>query len=528
MVAVTDQSQNQNQNPAAYPFVKNKPAGWAPCQERALEQLLAMVRARAPFIELRSPPGRGHGVTTVLRALASALGEKAAVLGVSTTLGAEHPEKVLFEQAMKHLDAGAVVIIDDADVATRPTKVRASRNAGDNFKGVGNFAFEEPSEPMRLLKSLRDEAEKKEGIVVFSTVEEGHTRYMQEPLVVRMQGAGKEDLGAVLDALLPGVDAKKLLERLPSLPAISEVRSAVHRAASAAAGGTLGLEQLSAALRANLSSDAAVAAEEVEHIELAELPGMKKILQSLEKHLLYPILNPAEAKRQGLVPKRGVLLHGPPGTGKTTIGRALAHRLQGRFFMIRELLLYKDIFEVFAQAKAVAPSVVFFDDIDVLLGGINGLTEGARGHDLTRFLLSQMDGLCTTPEAQVIVVMAAADAKFLPPAILRSGRIELWLKTEKPGPRDRKAMLQRYVEKGQALADPDAPELLRAPLELDELTNLCDNLVPADLRRLVSDARNAAAADGAKKTGGEYLKEAALDLVAMKADVEGLINGMYS
>merc|ERR1719224_355827 len=104
---------------------------------------------------------------------------------------------------------------------------------------------------------------------------------------------------------------------------------------------------------------------------------------------------------------------------------------------------------------------------------MNGLVGGPRAHDLTRFLLSQMDGLCTTAETQVVVVMAAADAKFLPPAILRSGRIELWLKTDKPKPRERKAILQQYIDKSQKAAAAEAHDLLRAPLDLEEVSSAC-------------------------------------------------------
>jgi len=501
----------------------------APCQQRALDELLAVSKAGAVLVELRSPAGRGHGITTVLRALASALGEKAALLDISATLGAAHPEQALFKGAAELLDEGKLVIIDDADLAAGPGKLRASRNAGDQFRGAGNFAFEDHSEPMRLLKALQDYADCRAGTVVFSTVEEGHARYMQGPLTVRLEAARGEDLRAVLATLLPGVEAGGLLERLPVWPPIAEFRCAVQRARALAlaAGGPVSAGNLEGALRANSPADSAVKAEEVELIELEKLPGMAKIVRSLETHVLFPILNPQVAKQQGLTPKRGVLLYGPPGTGKTTVGRALAHRLQGRFFMIRELLLYKEIFEVFAQARAVAPSVVFFDDIDVLLGGLNGLVEGARGHDLTRFLLSQMDGLCTNTEAQVVVVMAAADAKFLPPAILRSGRIELWLKTETPKAKDRRAMLQHYVDAAARSQGEGGTELLRPPLGLEEVVRASEDFVPADIRRIVSDARNAAAADGAKKAGEAYLGDAAKDLRAMKDDVEGLIGRMY-
>jgi len=500
----------------------------APCQERALQKLSRAIDTRVPVIELRSPCGRGHGITTVLKALAILQKQPGVFLGVSSTLGADYPEKTLFDAAQSILKEGGMVILDDADVASRPEKMRASRNAGENFQGAGNYAFEDASQPLRLLKSLKDEAEASGGILVFSTVEEGHARYIQEPFVVRLESAKAEDVTAILTTLVPHIHSHEILSKLAVVPSISEVTSAVLRAMSENQDGELSSDHLIAAARSNLSNEAAVLPEDVERIDLAELPSLRKAVQKLETHVLFPLLNPVEAKQQALMPKRGVLLHGPPGTGKTTIGRALAHRLQGRFFMIKQLLLYKEIFEVFQQARSVAPSVVFFDDIDVLLGGWAGVTGGPRAHDLTRFLLSQMDGLCTTAETQVVVVMAAADAKFLPPAILRSGRIELWLKTEKPKPKEQIGILQHYVEKSHRSAAPDAPQLLAEPLNLNEVVSACEGFVPADLRRLVSDARNAAMADGMRHSGGHYLQEAASDLRAMKDDVEGLVGRMYS
>jgi len=498
-----------------------------PCQQKALASLLAAVNANFPLVELRSAPGRGHGITTLLRRLLAEMPKGGSFFGVGDTLGCDHPEDALFQKAIQHLQPGAVVVIDDLDIATRPEKVRASRNAGENFQGAGQWAFEDATQPLRCLKALKDAAEKCGATVVFSTVEEGHVRYMHIPQIVRLDAAQKEDVEAFLSILVPDIDASNLLQRMPSVPTVAEMKSVVLKS-SCHADGAINIPDLIAAARDRQSIDAAVSPEEVESVDLAGLPGLKDIANKLETHVLYPLLHQEQAQKQGLLPKRGVLLYGPPGTGKTTVGRALAHRLKGRFFMIRELLLFKDIFEVFEQAKSVAPSVVFFDDIDMLIGGWNGLAGGARSLDLIRFLLSQMDGLKTTAESQVVVVMAAADAKALPKAILRSGRIELWLKLEKPKPRERKTILSKYISEAQQAVAHDQPELLRSPLDLDEVSTACADFVPSDLRRIVADARCASAADGSKRCGCEYLKDAASDLRRMKEEVEGWTGGMYT
>merc|ERR1719329_2014345 len=79
------------------------------------------------MIELRSPSGRGHWITTVLKGLASLQKQPGVFLGISSTLGVDHPEKKLFDAALPILREGGMVILDDADVASRPEKLRASR-----------------------------------------------------------------------------------------------------------------------------------------------------------------------------------------------------------------------------------------------------------------------------------------------------------------------------------------------------------------------------------------------------------------
>src|SRR6267378_3973311 len=227
---------------------------------------------------------------------------------------------------------------------------------------------------------------------------------------------------------------------------------------------------------------------EVQAVDLKDLKGVDEVLRSLEINIVLPLQNDELANRFKLRSKRGVLLYGPPGTGKTTVGRALAHRLQGKFFLIDGTFIagtqnfYNRISQVFEAAKDNAPSVIFIDDADALF-------EDGEERGLYRYLLTMIDGLESESAGRVCVMMTAMDVAHLPPALVRSGRVELWLEMKLPNPQARTEILSSHIA--------NLPEELRQ-IDVSQLIAATDGFTGADLKRMVEDGKAIYAYDRAK------------------------------
>jgi len=227
----------------------------------------------------------------------------------------------------------------------------------------------------------------------------------------------------------------------------------------------------------NLTSNVVI--EEVQRVDWNELKGVDDVIRSLEAKIALPFENDALARELRLKPKRGVLLAGPPGTGKTTIGRALAHRLKSKFFLIDGTAIagtytfYNEVRRIFEAARRNAPSIVFIDDADLLF-------EGEESRGFYRYILTMLDGLESASAERICVMMTAMDASALPAAVLRSGRIELWLETRPPDEQARAAILR---ERLAGLPDP----LGAADLRL--IASASSGLTGADLKAIAEDAK---------------------------------------
>ena len=200
---------------------------------------------------------------------------------------------------------------------------------------------------------------------------------------------------------------------------------------------------------------------------------------------------PKEWSRLGGRMPRGVLLVGPPGTGKTLLARAVAGEAQVPFFSINgsefvEMFVgvgAARVRDLFDQARAKAPCIVFIDELDAL-GRARGAAGLVGGHDekeqTLNQLLVEMDGF---DQGSGLVLLAATNRpEILDPALLRAGRFDRQVLVDRPDRAGRAAILRVHVV-GVKVA---------STVNLDDIAGLTPGFTGADLANLVNEAAIAA------------------------------------
>lgn len=214
-----------------------------------------------------------------------------------------------------------------------------------------------------------------------------------------------------------------------------------------------------------------------------DIGGMAATIDQLREMVELPLRYPELFERLGVEPPKGVLLHGPPGTGKTRLARAVANESAAEFFLINgpEIMgsaygeSEKRLREVFEEAAKSAPSIVFIDEIDSIAPK-RGQVSGEAEKRLVAQLLTLMDGL--EARANLVVIAATNRPEAIDEALRRPGRFDREIIVGVPDERGRREILGIHT-RGMPLGD---------RVDLDELARTTFGFVGADLAALTREA----------------------------------------
>ncbi len=217
-----------------------------------------------------------------------------------------------------------------------------------------------------------------------------------------------------------------------------------------------------------------------------DVAGVDEAKEELREIIEF-LKNPKEYERLGAHNPKGTLLVGPPGTGKTLLAKAVAGEAEVPFFSISgsefiEMFVgvgaarVRDLFE---QARAQAPAIIFIDELDAL-GRARGAFPMSGGHDereqTLNQLLAEMDGFDTS---QGVVILAATNRpEILDPALLRAGRFDRQVLVDRPDQKGRVQILKVHVKK----------VILAPEINLEEVAGMTTGFSGADLANLVNEA----------------------------------------
>ena len=240
---------------------------------------------------------------------------------------------------------------------------------------------------------------------------------------------------------------------------------------------------------------------EVPTVTWDDIGGLENVKLELQETVQYPVDHPEKFLKYGMAPSKGVLFYGPPGTGKTLLAKAIANECKANFISIKgpELLTMwfgeseANVRDVFDKARAAAPCVMFFDELDSIAkarGGSLGDAGGAGDRVLNQ-LLTEMDGM--NAKKNVFIIGATNRPDQIDPALLRPGRLDQLIYIPLPDELGRFSILKAQLKKSPVASDVDLSFLAKSThgfsgADLQEICQRAAKLairesIEADIRR---------------------------------------------
>jgi transitional endoplasmic reticulum ATPase len=240
-----------------------------------------------------------------------------------------------------------------------------------------------------------------------------------------------------------------------------------------------GIVKVTAETRLTILNEPAPEGKGLPRTTYEDVGGLHEEIQRVREMVELPLRHPELFQRLGIEPPKGVLLHGPPGCGKTLLARAVANESEANFYSINGPEIMSKFYgesearlrEIFQQAQQNAPSIIFIDELDAIAPKREEVT-GEVERRVVAQLLALMDGL--SGRGNLIVIGATNRPSALDPALRRPGRFDREIEIGVPDKQGRYEILQIHT-RGMPLAE---------DVDLKKLSEMTHGYTGADLSAL--------------------------------------------
>ena len=227
---------------------------------------------------------------------------------------------------------------------------------------------------------------------------------------------------------------------------------------------------------------------EIPNVSWEDIGGLEEVKKELTEAVEWPLKYPEIFEKFTTRPPSGILLFGPPGTGKTMLAKAIANKSESNFISVKgpELLSKwvgeseKGVRDIFRKARQASPSIIFFDEIDALLPKRGSYQESSHvTESVVSQILTELDGL---EELKDVIILGATNRPdMLDEALMRPGRLDRIIYVPPPDIAGRKKIFEVYLK--------EAEELLATDIGVDDLVERTDGFVGADIEMIVREAK---------------------------------------